>query len=203
MYHRASLWALWYSTSIYVADLSWYEAINAKIYQYANDTTLYYHFKAADLSNCSKTISDSIEQLSFWSKDSNLAFDNDNTKVMILFSPQMYGVHHLSSIPLTNSSMVINLGASSYANCVHVNEHLKWDEHIKNTLAACYATVWVLKKAQTRGNISNKNNQLVEKLILSKLNYVELVYYPLPHFLLQRLQRVQFCGSEFCSWKVH
>lgn len=108
-----------------------------------------------------------------------------------------------TSIPLTNSSMVINLGASSYANCVHVNEHLKWDEHIKNTLAACCATVWVLEKAQTRGNISNKNNQLVEKLILSKLNYVELVYYPLPHFLLQRLQRVQFCGSEFCSWKVH
>ena len=169
MYHRASLWALWYSTSIYVADLSWYEAINAKIYQYANDTTLYYHFKAADLINCSKTISDSIEQLSFWSKDSNLAFVyNDNTKLMILFPPQMYGVHHLSSIPLTNSSMVINLGASSYANCVHVNEHLKWHEHIKNTLAASYATHSVLKKAQTRDNISTKKNPATWKSDLVK-----------------------------------
>ena len=82
--------------NIYVADLSWYEAINVKSYQYANDTTLYYHVKAPDLSNCSKTISDSIEQLSVLSKDSNLAFvDNDNTKVMILFPPQMYRVHHL------------------------------------------------------------------------------------------------------------
>ena len=73
-----------------------------------------------------------------------------------------------TSIPLTNSSMVINLGASSYANCVHVNEHLKWDEHIKNTLAASYATHSVLKKAQTRDNISTKKNPATWKSDLVK-----------------------------------
>ena len=33
--------------------------------------------------------------------------------------------------------------------------------------------------------------QLVETLILSKLDYADLVFYPLRQFLLRRLQRVQ------------
>ena len=39
--------------------------------------------------------------------------------------------------------------------------------------------------------------QLAETLILSKLDYADLVFYPLPQFLLRRLQRVQFAASSF------
>ena len=33
-------------------------------------------------------------------------------------------------------------------------------------------------------------------LILSKLDYADLVFYPLPQFLLRRLQRVQFAATR-------
>ena len=38
-----------------------------------------------------------------------------------------------------------------------------------------------------------------ETSILSKLDYADLVFYPLPHhvFLLRRLQRVQFAAASF------
>ena len=34
-------------------------------------------------------------------------------------------------------------------------------------------------------------------LILSKLHYADLVFYPLPQFLLRRLQRVEFAAASF------
>ncbi|CAH3046233.1 unnamed protein product, partial [Porites evermanni] len=29
---------------------------------------------------------------------------------------------------------------------VHINEHLKWDDHIKHTVSGCYATLSMLRK---------------------------------------------------------
>ena len=40
---------------------------------------------------------------------------------------------------------------------------------------------------------------LVETLILSKLDYADLVFYPLPQFLLRRVQRVQFAAASLYS----
>lgn len=39
--------------------------------------------------------------------------------------------------------------------------------------------------------------QLAERLILSKVDYADLVFYPIPKFLLRRLQRVQFAAASF------
>ena len=79
--------------NIYVAYL--HEIVNFKCFQYADDTKIYDHAKISDLNNCRNTISQSINKLSAWSKQSTLAFNNDKTKVMILSTPQMSRVHHL------------------------------------------------------------------------------------------------------------
>ena len=82
-------------------------------------------------------------------------------------------------------------------NCcgVHINEHLKWDDHIKHTVSGCYATVSVLRKLKYLAKYELRK-QLAETLILSKLDYADLVFYPLPQFLLRRLQRVQFAATR-------
>ena len=51
-------------------------------------------------------------------------------------------------------------------------------------------TVKYLAKCELR-------KQLAETLILSKLDYADLVFYPLPQFLLRRLQRVEFAAASF------
>ena len=68
---------------------------------------------------------------------------------------------------------------------VHMNQHLKWDDHIKHTASACYATLCVLRKLKHLAPYELRK-QLAETLILSKLDYADLVYYPLPQFLLNR-----------------
>ena len=79
---------------------------------------------------------------------------------------------------------------------IHMNQHLKWDDHIKHTASACYATLRVLRKLKHLAPYELRK-QLAETLILSKLDYADLVYYPLPQFLLRRLQRVQFATASF------
>ena len=74
---------------------------------------------------------------------------------------------------------------------VHINEHLKWDDHIKDTVSGCYTTLSTLRKLNYLAKYELRK-QLAETLILSKLNYADLVFYPLPQFLLHHLQRVQF-----------
>jgi len=79
--------------NIYVADLK--DAISVKSYQYADDTTLYQHAKVSDINTCKDDIMQSLQNLNEWSKSSNLAFNNDKTKLMIFSTPQLSRVHNL------------------------------------------------------------------------------------------------------------
>ena len=130
--------------NIYVADLQ--DNVNVKCFQYADDTTIYDQAKISDLNSCKNTIYQSINKLSVWSKESTLAFNNDKTKVMILSTLHMSRVHHLDEYDL-------NIAVSGYKlerikSCkllgVHINEHLKWDDHIKHTVSGCYAPLSIL-----------------------------------------------------------
>ena len=62
---------------------------------------------------------------------------------------------------------------------VHINEHLKWDNHFKHTISGCYATPSLLRKLKYLAKYELRK-QLAETLILSKLDYADLVFYPLP-----------------------
>ena len=79
---------------------------------------------------------------------------------------------------------------------VHINEHLKWDDHIKHTVSGCYATLSVLRKLKYLAKYELRK-QLAETLTLSKLDYADQVFYPLPQFLLRCLQQVQLAGASF------
>ena len=52
---------------------------------------------------------------------------------------------------------------------VHINEHLKWDDHIKHTVSGYYATLSILRKLKYLANYELRK-QLAETLILSKLD---------------------------------
>ena len=171
---------------------------NVKCFQYTDNTTIYDHAKISDLNSCRNTIYKSIYKLSVWSKESTLAFNNDKTKVMILSTPQMSRVHHLDECDPNIAVSGYKLGRIKSCKLlgVHINEHLKWDDHIKHTISGCYATLSILRKLKYLAKYELRK-QLAETLILSKLDYANLVFYPLPQFLLRRLQRVQFAAASF------
>ena len=63
-------------------------------------------------------------------------------------------------------------------------------------LSGCYANLSIIRKLKYLAKYELRK-QLAETWILSKLDYADLVFYPLPQFLLRRLQRVQFAVASF------
>ena len=78
---------------------------------------------------------------------------------------------------------------------VHMDEHLTWADHITALLTSCYAALAVLRKLCNLVPY-HVRKQLVESLVLSKLDYGCVVCYPLPDYQMKRLKRVQTtCAS--------
>ena len=68
------------------------------------------------------------------------------------------------------------------------------------TCKSCYGTIQIiLKKLKELKNFAGYRlrKHLVESLVLSKVDYCDTVYYPLPEFQRKRLQRVQLIASSF------
>ena len=165
-----------------VADYLGSPLTDVRCFQYADDTTIYDHAKLSDLNSCRNTLYQSINKLSVWSKESTLTFNNDKTKVMILSTPQMSRVHHLDEYDP-------NIAVSGYKlerikSCkllgVHVNEHLKWHDHINHTVSGCYTTLSILRKLEYLAKYELRK-QLAETLILSKLDNMPIWFFTLYH----------------------
>ena len=176
--------------NIYVADLQ--DNVNVECFKYTDDTTIYDPTKISDLNSCRNTIYLSINKIIVWSKESTLAFNNDKTEVMILSTPQMSRVHHLDEYDP-------NIAVSGYKlerikSCKLLGVHI--NEHLKHMVSGCYATLSILRKLKYLPKYELRK-QPAETLILSKLDYADLVFYPLPQVLLRRLQRVKFAAARF------
>ena len=81
---------------------------------------------------------------------------------------------------------------------VHLNENLLSDEHFKNLASSCYATLASLRKIKHFTPYKLRKH-LAESLILSRLDYCDIVMFPLPQHLLKRLQRIQFAAASFVT----
>ena len=67
---------------------------------------------------------------------------------MILSTPQMSRKHHLDEYDpnIVVSGYTLERIKSCKLPGVQINEHLKWDDHIKHTVSGCYATLSILTK---------------------------------------------------------
>lgn len=66
--------------NIYVSHLQ--DQMNAKCYQYADDTTLYRHSKVSDLSSCQASITCAMQHMGLWSQANSLTLNSLKTKMM-------------------------------------------------------------------------------------------------------------------------
>ena len=78
---------------------------------------------------------------------------------------------------------------------VHLDSHLDWKEHVRKLLSSCYGVLAVLRKIRHLAPFKRK--QLAECLVLSKLDYCNTIFPPLPEYQIKRLQRVQNTCAAF------
>jgi hypothetical protein len=77
-----------------------------------------------------------------------------------------------------------------------MQQNLKWNDDVNRKISECYATLSVLRKLKYLAPY-NIRKQLAASLVLSKLDYNDVVCNPVPDYLLKRLQRMQLAVAGF------
>ena len=87
--------------NLYVADMK--NILNgSECIQYADDSTIYCSCKTKNINKCSNEIESDLNIAEVWSKDTNLVFNPNKTKVMVISSRQMVQYHQLDSFNKVN-----------------------------------------------------------------------------------------------------
>ena len=188
--------------NLYVADLQDNLPPTVTSFQYADDTTMYTSCTASSITSQADALNSSLASLSSWSRDSNLALNAKKTKAMLISTPQIARAHSLQEcdLRLTISGKPLECVRLSELLGVYLSDHLKWDDHISQLSKSCYGVLHTLCKLKNFSAFKFRKH-LAETLILSKLYYCDTVFYPLPQFLVKRLQWVQFAAACFVTGK--
>ena len=83
---------------------------------------------------------------------------------------------------------------------VTFNEHLDWSDHFQSLTKSCYAILAKLRKIK-RFTPFNVRKQLAHSLVLSKIDYCNVLFNNTPEYMLKRLQKVQNSAASFVVGK--
>ena len=140
-----------------------------------------------------------LNNLSQWSTNKNLLFNEDKTKSILLSISQLAQKHQLSDC--NTYQIKCNEKAVKRAQCtkllgIHFDENLSWKDHVNNVVKSCYGTLRILRQFK-RFTPLNVRKTLAETLVLSKISYCNVVYAQLPNYQINRLQRVQNTAAGY------
>ena len=184
--------------NIYTVDLQ--DSLNNSIscYQYADDTTLYKQSTVNELVQNVADFNNSLRNMASWSYKSNLALNPVKTKQMVLSTNQLARVHDLKHqiTQLEISNCQLERVSETKLLGVKLQENLKWNDHVKDVANASYGVLRTLRKLKHFTDF-NLRKRLAELLVLSRLDYCDSVFSPLPQYLLKRLQKIEFAAASF------
>ena len=134
-----------------------------------------------------------------WSNKSNLALNPEKTKQMVLSTNQLARVHDLiinnQTTQLEISNRQLERVSETKLPGVKLQENLKWNDHVKDVANASYGVLRTLHKLKYFTNF-NLRKRLAELLVLSRLDYCDSVFSPLPRYLMKRPQKIEFAARQ-------
>ena len=171
--------------------------------QYADDSTIYKSCNANKVRKCSSELENELKLLEQWSKNTNLVFNCKKTKSM-LFSTRKVSQHHQlynnDILKINFNNQIIKIVQQYKLLGVVIDEHFELYVHVRNILENGYSTLKILKKLKRYTSYQTRKH-LVESLILSKIDYCNVLFEGLPKFQIQRINKlVQVCAG-FVKYK--
>ena len=165
---------------------------------YADDTTLLRHTKVQNLQATITSMQEELDNVNTWSSRKNLSLNSKKTKMMLFSSRQLKRLHQLNQvkIDIMSDHQKIERVDSFQILGVCFNDHLGWKNHINVITKKCYSLLKSLKIFKNSANWRLRKT-LVESLVLSKINYCNLLLSDAPKYELVRLQKVQNAAAGF------
>ena len=186
---------LWGSTGqnawpcfIYVSSLP--SCLKSNSIQYADDTSLYI---SNSIRNIQSTISILETDLNTWSKNNGLVFNNDKL-LSVLFTSKRT-VYDRSYLMKSNGKFIKQKPTAKLLG-ITFDCNLTWNEQINIITKSTYGVLRVLKTFKRFTSFTTRKC-LAESLVLSRINYCNVVYGQMPNYLVKRLQWVQNCAAGY------
>ena len=184
--------------NLYVTDLD--ERISSTVYQYADDTSILNSKKLVDIPAAERQINSDVASLTSWSRENGLVLNDRKTKIMMFSTSQLSKRHKLANKQLDVSiddTPIERVKQYKILGTVF-DENLTWDNQIAEILKSCHAVLKTLRKVRRIADYKLRK-QLVQSLVLSKLDFNNAVYFPLTQKQLSRLQKIMNCACSFVN----
>ena len=171
---------------------------NSSYLLYADDTTLLRHAKPKDLPKTVEEMQKELANITNWSEKRNLSLNALKTKTVLFSTSQLSRVRKLDdvAIQLTSNNKQLERVFHVKILGVYFNQHLTWANHVNFVTRTCYATLRSLRIFRRTADF-NLRKTLAESLILSRLNYCNVLLSDAPQYILKRLQKVQNAAAHF------
>nr|CAI5833419.1 unnamed protein product [Callosobruchus analis]CAI5834750.1 unnamed protein product [Callosobruchus analis]CAI5835567.1 unnamed protein product [Callosobruchus analis]CAI5840243.1 unnamed protein product [Callosobruchus analis] len=164
--------------------------MRSKLHLYADDTQLYCTFKYQDRKIISHYVNEDLKNYVNLCADHCLLNNAEKTKVM-LFGPQNKRDDVESDLCISISGVQIPIVDQARSLGVILDSELRFSPHITKLLQQTYAALKTIYASRSFLTLKVKIN-LCESLVLSILNYADIVYGPhLTVIYKQKIQKVQ------------
>ena len=155
--------------------------------QYTDDSTNYRSCKAKEVTKCSSELENELKLLEQWSKNTNLVFNCKKTKSMLFSTRKMSQHHQLYNNDILKencNNQTIEREHQYKLLGVVIDEHFVLCTHVRYTFKNDYSTLKILKKLKRYTSYQTRK-YLVEFLIMSKIDYCNVLFKGLPKYQIQ------------------
>ena len=164
---------------------------------YADDTQAYTIIKPTDnFDATASTIESCVSEIKIW-MNSNLLKLNDDKFEFIIFHPK-----HRS---LPRDELSISIQGMTFTSATHVknlgvvqDSCLTMEKHVNAITKACYHNIRKIGRIR-RFLTPDACRSLVQALVISRLDYANILLYGLPQKLIGRLQRLQNSAARLIT----
>lgn len=181
---------------LYSADIRSH-ITHCKYHIYADDIQVYISCKPADIDSAIDKLNQDLTTIASWATENCLLLNPNKTKYLVFGSrQQLSGVSITADVELMNTPVERVYEARNLGLIMDCG--LRYEKHIAAAIRSCFYKLKVLYTIRPYLS-ENLRCQLVESLVLSKLNYVDVVFGPRLLAKTKRLiQRVQNACARFC-----
>lgn len=157
---------------------------------YADDTQIYYSFEKSNCHDASAKVNQDLQALISISEKFCLSVNPAKSKVMLLGRKASCAAN-AGTINICINDHGLQLSNVSKNLGLYVDASFKFSEHVTHIVKNAFSKIKLIYNSRNLLSVKNKT-MLCESLVLSNLNYADVVYGPfLNVYEKTRLQRIQ------------
>ena len=182
---------------LYSADVT-SEIRYCKYHIYADDIQVYIHTKPADAQAAINKLNEDLLRISTWSQLNALVLNGNKSKFMILGTrKQVDRISVLVKDVIVSGERIGRVKEARNLGLL-MDEQLHFESHVLSVVRSCFYRLKTLYQIRRYVNAVNRI-RLCDSLVLSKFNYMDVVYGPrLLARTQQLIQRVQNACARYC-----